>query len=113
MSVKDLIWVNVCQSLRMKHQYELEKVKREVQLKDLEQLAFLLADIRAISRDTNFFSRIAAIKGSKIRKIDPFPDAALPSVAIEEQRKEQEKTKNMTPEELALYRFNKGEKISR
>lgn len=113
MSVKDLIWVNVCQSLRLKQKYEFEKVKRDVQIKDLEQLAFLLADIRAISRDTNFFARIAAVKGSKVRKIDPFPDAALPSVAIEHERKEQEKEAKMTPEELEIYRFNKGEKIHR
>ena len=113
MSVKDLIWVNVCQSLRLKQKYEFEKVKREAHLKDLEQLVFLLADIRAISRDTNFFARIAAVKGSKVRKIDPFPDAALPSIAIEQQREEQEKESKMTPEELELYRFNKGEKIKR
>lgn len=111
MSVKDLIWVNVCQSLRLKRTYEFEKVKREAHLKDLEQLAFLLADIRAVSRDTNWFVRIAAVKGTKVKKIDPFPDEALPSIAVERQREEQEKTANMTPEELELYRFNKGEKI--
>lgn len=111
MSVRDLIWINVCQSLRLKRNYELEKVKREAHLKDLEQLALLLADIRALSRDTNSFVRFTAAKGTKARKVDLFPNDALPSVAIEKQREEQEKTKNMTPEELALYKFNKGEKI--
>ena len=111
MSVKDLIWVNVCQSLRLKRKYEFEKVKHEVRLKDLEQLMLMLADLRAISYDTNGYVRIAAMSGTKARKVDMFRRDALPSIAIAKQREEEEKTKNMTPEELALYRFNKGEKI--
>ena len=113
MSVKDLIWVNVCQKLRLKRNYELEKVKREAHLKDMEQLVFLLADIRALDRDTNSVSRMIMMKGSGKKNVKLFPDDALPSVAIQKQREEQEKEATMTPEELELYRFNKGEKIKR
>lgn len=114
MSVKDLIWVNVCQGLKLKRDFDIEKAKRDARIRDLEVLCFLLADIRAIARDSNYFVRVAALKGSGIRKLKPLPDDALPSVAAEKakvQREEDEKLKRMTPEERIIYRFNKGEKV--
>ena len=114
MTVKDLVWVNVCQGLRMKQKVELEKAKREAQINDLEAVSLLLADIRALARDTNFYCRVGAYHGSKaVRGLKPFPDSALPSVAIPKQREEEEKLKKMTPEEREIYLFNKGVKITR
>lgn len=112
MSIKDLIWVNVCQSLKLKSKYEFEKAKREAELKDLELVLFILADIRAITRDTNYFVRVNAVKGTvEFKKIKPMPDEAMPSVMIEKQREEEKIMANMTEEEKVIYRFNKGEKI--
>ena len=113
MTVKDLIWVHVCQALKMKRGYDMEKAKLSAQAQNTEQILFLLADLRALARDTNAYCRVAAIKGTRTTRIDPFPTDALPSVAIQKQREEEEKLSKMTPEERDLYLFNKGETIRR
>ena len=112
MSVKDLIWIQAAQVLKLKRNYELEKSKHEAYGKYTETLALLLADIRTLLHDSNFYERANAYKGAKsTRKIQPFKNEDLPSVAIELKKKEEEKIAKMTPEEALIYRFNKGEKI--
>lgn len=101
MSVRDLIWVNVAQALRIKRQGERELDLFSANRKTMETIYLAICDCRAIAIDSNSYLRIHALKGTKAKKLNPFDVKTLPSVAIEEERKEEERRKKMTPEEIA------------
>lgn len=112
MSVQDLIWVEVAQSLKKKELFEFEKSKIEANIKNLETFYLTIADIRVILRDSNYYERISALKDTGMKKIEPLEDKYLPSLATEAKRIEDEKLANMTPEEIVLYKFTKGERVT-
>lgn len=107
MSVKDLIWVHVCQYLKAKQNLELEKARN----KNLEQFYLAIADIRTILNNSNWFMRIAALKDTGIKKIEPLDRSTLPSVAVAKERELEERCAGMTPEERELYIFNHGGRV--
>ena len=94
MSIKDLIWIRVAQALRHKNESEIRN-----------QEYLVLADIRAIAYDTNFFVRANILKmsGNKANMIDIYD---LPSGI--------QAIKNMTDEEFQqwkIQRFLKGKNV--
>ena len=116
MSVKDLIWINIGQALKIRRSGERELERFKADLKMLDTIYLAICDCRELAANTNYFCRVAALKGTKVRKIDPFDTIQLPSVAVEEERKEAERRAKMTPEELAEEEFRDfmaGKKVRR
>lgn len=115
LSVKDLIWVNVAQALK-----ECRKTEQNAELisaaaKSLETIYMAICDCRDVALDSNLFLRLNAIRGVKGVKLNPFDTKLLPS-SIAEEKKEEKRREQMTPEELAEeeYRdFMAGKQIRR
>ena len=116
MSVKDSIWIRVGLALRARRDAEFDAERAKPRFKVLETLYLAVCDLREIALDTNYYNRFEALKSTKVRKINPFDTRLLPSVAVEEERKETARRAKMTPEELAAeeYRdFMAGKKVRR
>ena len=111
MSVKDLIWVRVAQSILLKQKLELKKQEVEANVKCFEAINMTMADLRTLALDTNLFVRLNALKDTKAKKIKAFNIDDLPSVSAQKEEEEKKLLEKMTPEELELYKFNKGERV--
>lgn len=111
MSVKDLIWVRVGQNMLLKQKLELKKQEVEANVKCFEAINMTMADLRALALDTNLFVRMNALKDTKARKLKAFNIDDLPSVSAQKEEEEKKLLEKMTPEELELYKFNKGERV--
>ncbi len=100
MSVKDLIWVNVGQSLKSKRNMDLEVSRYQAEAKNFEAAYLVLLDLRSIEHNTNFYTRINAYKDTKQKKIESLSVKTFPSMIFEKERKIRERRAQMTPEEI-------------
>jgi hypothetical protein len=114
MSIKDLIWVTAAQALQTKNKEERKIELFNYQQKALETLNLTIADCRSLLVDASMYLRLCAYKDTKVKKIDGFDIKTLPSMIVEEKQKEEERRKNMTPEEIQkeeIDKFMRGETI--
>ncbi len=75
-----------------------------------------IADCRSLLVDASVYLRLNAYKDTKVKKIDQFDIKSLPSVSEAERKKEEERRKKMTPEEIQreeIDKFMRGEIIYR
>ena len=100
MSVRDLIWVNVAQALRIERSGKRDNDMWTAGFKVAETIYLAICDCRDLAIDTNFYVRVAALKGTKSKKLSPFDTKKLPSNYVEAERMEAERRAKMTPEEL-------------
>lgn len=106
MSIKDLIWVNVAQGLKIKRESE-EKIKTfEIEHEMQQQTLLTMCDLRDLLLETHLYTKANALKGSK-GSVSGFNIANLTSSKFEKEQKEQEKIAKMTPEELEEYEMQK------
>lgn len=105
MSVRDLIWVNTAQAIRVRRSGKQEVDLLSTKMKTMEMLYLAICDCRELSMDSNFYMRFSALKGSKVKRVKPFDEKNLPSNYVEEERKEAERRSKMTPEQLADEEF--------
>lgn len=101
MSVRDLIWVNIAQAIKLKRKQEQDIEQYKAQFKIQEMLHFILCDCRELLLDTNLYVRLNAYKDTKAKRVTPFDVKMLPSVCVEQEKKEQARRETMTPDELA------------
>lgn len=101
MSVRDLIWVNIAQAMKVKRNGRQECDLWTARFKMADTIYLAVCDLRDLMIDTNLYVRCAALKGTKNPKIAGFDVKKLPSNYVEEERKEAERRAKMTPEELA------------
>lgn len=117
MSVKDLIWVQVAQSLKVKYDHEQELARSKAYSQTAEAIYMAIIDAQEIARDTNWYAKIGALKESPkaMRKIAPLNRKDLPSSILEAQRKEEARRAAMTEEERReddVKRFMEGKRYT-
>lgn len=102
MSVRDLIWINVAQGLRVKNKAESEAEEFKAKWQMMDVMYTAICDCRQILLDSNMYIRAAALKGSSSR-IELFDINSLPSMSKERAKREAEEAERrakMTPEEI-------------
>jgi hypothetical protein len=117
MSIKDLIWVRVAQSIRAeeKSEFEIQKVKAEFEAS--EQIFMAIIDLQEICIDIDWYAKVAALKESpkEMRKVSQIKRDQLPSAIMRKQREEAARRAKMTPEERQaedIKKFIAGEKYT-
>lgn len=103
MSVRDLIWINVAQGLRVKNKAECEAEEFKAKWQMMDVMYTAICDCRQILLDSNMYVRAAALKGSA-KRIELFDINSLPSMSKERAKREAEEAERrakMTPEEIA------------
>jgi len=103
--------LHVGQAIYKKKQIELEEIKLKNLNENFKNVAFTLADIRAIVLDSNYFIRVNAYKDTNKTRVDHLKIDKLPSQIERIRIEDEEATKGMTEEEKTIYLFNKGRTI--
>lgn len=100
--MKDAIWIDAERARVLKEDAEYENSKFKYMSSRFESLEMLLMDIREVSRNSNYYVKIAAMKGGKkMPKIEYYDNEHLPSVIVENERKrkeEEERRKREDPD---------------
>lgn len=113
MSVKDLIWVNVAQGMKLEKETQKEFDICKFNHEENEALHLALCDLRDIALEIHLFTKCQAY-GAR-GKVKGFDVKKLTSQRMFRRKEDEKKMKNMTPEERAEYdvqRFLNGEIIS-
>ncbi len=103
MSVRDLIWINVAQGLRVKNKAESEAEEFKAKWQMMDVMYTAICDCRQILLDSNMYVRAEALKGSA-KRIELFDINSLPSMSKDRAKREAEEAERrakMSPEEIA------------
>lgn len=100
MSVKDLIWVNVAQALKLKQQYEKEEQLFKFHHEETESIFLTLCDLRDLALETHYYTKLHSLKDAKTK---PFSPKELTSSKVMRKRKEDEKISRMSEKEQEEY----------
>jgi D-hexose-6-phosphate mutarotase len=118
MSVQDLIWVSAAQKIKKEEAVNIDKIKIENEIKNLQSLYYEIADVKTLLFDVDYYTRLHAIKGTKVSNFKAFDINDLPGVKYskyEEEKAEEERLQKLTPKqrvEEIVKNLKKGKKYT-
>lgn len=90
LSIKDAIWLEHALHLKRMDKVKSDDAKLKFALDRLEELELYMLDIREISRNTNVYVKLAALKGGKRPpKIRPIKTDELPSEIVSKRKRKE------------------------
>lgn len=88
LSIKDAIWLEHALHLKRMDKVKSDDAKLKFAMDRLEELELYVLDIREISRNTNVYVKLAALKGGKRPpKIRPIKSCELPSEIVAKRKR--------------------------